>query len=75
MKIIIIFCYIYKIYSIFDKRFFKPTGQNVDLYLLAMFKEITMCQDLLENQFPKCENVVDSVKKSFKDNSKLEVLN
>ena len=40
-----------------------------------MFKEITMCQDLLENQFPKCQNVVDSVKKSFKDNSKLEVLN
>lgn len=40
-----------------------------------MFKEITMCQDLLENQFPKCQNVVESVKKSFKDNSKLEVLN
>jgi hypothetical protein len=56
-------------------KFFKPNNQNLDLYLLAMFKEITMCQDLLENQFSKCQTLVEKIKTSFiQNNSKIEVI-
>ena len=44
---------------------FKPTGKNVDYFMMSVFKEMTLFRNLTEREPVKCQTLIDAMKSAF----------